>query len=388
MVEKSKYLLFIFVLFPSIIDAEFTHPGLLDSKEELLFMKQRIRNHEEPWKTGYQQIPVFLHHKPSPVEVYVDGPGHSDPEDVYNQQLSHDAEAAYASALHWIVTGDIAHAEKAIEFLDAWAHTVRKIDDDGDGSLSTSYNWPRMIYAAEILKHTCKGWSPDKSSRFENVLLQLVWPATESAMRKGESGAKTGGTLHNNWTSMALMCRMAIAIHTDDQGKYQNLLPQVRLQIRHYIYPSGQCVETFRDLWHSQMGIAPLAAACEMAWHQGDDLYSTANNRLLAGVEWHIPFIMKEKRGWPEPEEVDSPYYEWNQPDNAGEPWYFYEMVYNHYHNRLGFSATNTLRILTESVAGDNKFPVRPERKSRTGGWGTVTHVSMGKQKKTGHNGF
>ena len=380
MAEKSKYLSVIFILLPLIAQAQFVHPGLLDSKEELLFMKEKIRNNEEPWKTGYKQIPIYLNHKPQPVAVYKDGPGHSDPEDIYNQQLNRDGEAAYASAIHWIVTQDDAHANKAAEILNEWAQTIKEIKDNGDGSLSTSYNWPRMIYAAEILKYTYDGWSRDNRSRFENVLRRLVWPATEAAMRKGEPGAKIGGSLHNNWTSMAIMCRVAIAIHTDDKKKYQNLLPQVRAQIKHYIYPSGQCVETARDLWHSQMGMAPLVAACEMAWHQGDNLYSTADNRLLRGIEWHIPYIMKDNRGWPTPEELNSPYYKWDQPDNAGEPWYFYEMVYNHYHYRLGLEAPNNLRILTESVTDDNKFPARPEKQSRTGGWGTATHARIAKK--------
>ncbi len=92
--------------------------------------------------------------------------------------------------------------------------------------------------------------------------------------------------------------------------------------------------------------------------------------------------FMKENRGWPTPEELDSPYYRWDEPDKAGEPWYFFEMVYNHYHNRLALAAPNTQQILTESVTDDNEFPVRPEKQSRTGGWGTATHVSMGKQQK------
>ena len=164
-------------------------------------MKEKVKNKEEPWKTGYEQIPMCLRHIPQPTEIYKDGLGRSGPEDVHNRQLNRDAEAAYASAIHWVVTEDRAHAEKAAEILKAWAYTIKEIDDNGDGSLSTSYNWPRMIYAAEILKHTYDGWNQDHCSRFENVLLHLVWPATETAMRKGEPGAKMGGSLHNNWTS-------------------------------------------------------------------------------------------------------------------------------------------------------------------------------------------
>ena len=40
MVERSKYLSVIFTLLPFIAQAKFVHPGLLNSKEELVFMKE------------------------------------------------------------------------------------------------------------------------------------------------------------------------------------------------------------------------------------------------------------------------------------------------------------------------------------------------------------
>ncbi len=369
--KKNKFLLqyiLIIIFFAVNVYAEFTHPGLLNNMEELNFMREKILAHEEPWASGYAQIPDFLEHTPQPVEIYKDGKGHSDPEDIIMQHLRDDGMAAYGSALHWIVTGDEAHALKVIEILDAWSTTLKKIDavsiSNDDVSLSTGYCWPNHIYAAEIIRATYENWSQESQLRFKNMLLDLVWPALQIAEDKSNN---------NNWKSLAIFCRTTIAIYTNNQAKYEYALAKLREQIPTYCYPSGQCIETARDLWHSQMGIAPLVAAAEMVWHQGEDVYATGDNRLLTAVEWHIPFIMKSTAGWPS--EFDSPYYPPDKPDSGGGPWPFYELVYNHYHNRMGLETPNTWKILTQSVAGEKDFPVRPELWSRTGGWGTATHI-------------
>ncbi len=340
----------------------FKHPGLLNTTEDYSLIKKKVNEKEEPWKSGYLKIPVFLDHQPGPVDVYIDGAGHRDEQDINMQKLTADGMAAYGSALHWVVTGDTAHIVKTIEIVNAWAYTLKQIDPWQDGSLSTSYGWPCLIYAAEIARHLYSGWKTGDVEGFEAFLSGLIWDGTEKALKR-----------ENNWRSMAIFCRMAIAIFTDNRNRYESTIEELKKQILSYCYPSGQCLETARDLWHSQMGMAPLVAACEMAWHQGDDLYSLENNRLLGSVEWHIPFIMDETEGWPKV--FDSPKYEPSSPGNEGRPWPFYEMMYNHYHNRLGFETPNTWKILTGTVAGFDEFPVRPEEWERTGGWGTVTHA-------------
>jgi hypothetical protein len=347
--------------------AGFAHPGLLDSMAELSLMREKIRAGAEPWRSGYSQIPSFLAHAPRPVEIYRDGAGHTgDSQDVNQVRLCEDAQAAYGSALHWIATGEEAHARKAMDILNAWSGTLREVKTSGDGSLSTCYGWPGMIYAAEILRHTWGGWPPAEQARFKAVLLERVWPATARAERKDNQ---------NNHTSLALLCRLAIAVYADDRPRFEQVLERLRQQIRHYCYPSGECVETPRDLWHAQMGLAPLVAAAEFAWHQGADLYALDGNRLLSCVEWHIPFILGDRKA-PWPKAFDSPYYDPPaKPRETGKAWAFYELVYNHYHNRMGLEAPNTWRMLSApgSVSGEG-IPGRPEGWQRTGGWGTATH--------------
>jgi hypothetical protein len=337
----------------------FRHPGLLNSEEELLFMRGQVLAGAEPWRGGFERIPDFSDHTPRPVAEYRDGAGHSrDRYDFNMQQLVGDAEAAYGSALRWYVTGEEAHARKSIEIMNAWSSTLRTIDPRDDGPLSTSYGWPAMIFAAEIIRTTHGGWVDADQARFARLLREVVWPGTQRAVDKDNG---------NNWRSLGLFCRITIAVYVDDERSFSEQTDALRQQITHYVYPDGQTLETPRDLWHSQMGIAPLAAAAEIAWHQGVDLYSHADNRLLRGVEWHIPYLLGDTTGWPaEFSSTEEKYEGYEAPGEPQELWPFYELVHNHYRNRMGLETPNTERLLRS--AG------RPEGWERTGGWGTATH--------------
>src|ERR1700723_2792258 len=69
----------------------------------------------------------------------------------------------------------------------------------------------------------------------------------------------------------------------------------------YFIHPGylGQTQEAGRDQGHNTLEIALLAPLCEMAWHQGVDLYGYENNRVLAGAEYvakynlfqDVPFV-------------------------------------------------------------------------------------------------
>jgi hypothetical protein len=337
----------------------FRHPGLLDSAEELALMRQKVGAGAEPWKSGFDTIPDFRDHRPRPVADYRDGAGHSDDRyDINQQKLVGDAEAAYGSALRWVVGRDERDARKAIEIINAWSGTLHHIDTRDDGPLSTSYGWPAMVYAAEIVRSGYDGWKPADQARFAALLRELVWPATQRAVDKDNG---------NNWRSMGLFCRLVISVYLDDRAGFDDQIDALRRQIPHYVYADGQSLETPRDLWHVQMGIAPLVAAAEIAWHQGVDLYSYSDDRLLTGVEWHIPFLLGDTAGWPrEFSSTEKKYRGGPAPGERSDLWPFYELVYNHYHRRMGLPAPNTARLLASGGG--------PEGWERTGGWGTATH--------------
>lgn len=62
--------------------------------------------------------------------------------------------------------------------------------------------------------------------------------------------------------------------------------------ITKYIYPNGQCQETTRDWGHVQLGIGEFAKAAQVAWTQGIDLYSVADDRLALGFEYAANYLL------------------------------------------------------------------------------------------------
>ena len=56
------------------------------------------------------------------------------------------------------------------------------------------------------------------------------------------------------------------------------------------INPVGQSSESGRDQAHTQLGLGNLGEAFQMAWNQGDDLFSLLGNRLLFGYEYTVRY--------------------------------------------------------------------------------------------------
>jgi hypothetical protein len=90
-----------------------------------------------------------------------------------------------------------------------------------------------------------------------------------------------------------------------------------------------------------------MASVAEMAWHQGDDLYGWAHNRFLRAAE----YVAKYNNGG----DVPFATYEWGSGTNGAvqtqtaissasrnEMRPVWEMIYNHYANRMGLSVPNT----------------------------------------------
>lgn len=52
-----------------------------------------------------------------------------------------------------------------------------------------------------------------------------------------------------------------------------------------------RCVQTLRDLYHSQFGLGGLLQMAEIAWQQDEDLFSSSSHALAAAMETHARII-------------------------------------------------------------------------------------------------
>lgn len=272
-------------------DHVFKHPGILHSQADLDFVRARLAAGEEPWTSALAAMRKSefcqLDYKPKIIPVI-------NPHDKTVGYLMKDASAAYGHALLWSLTGEKAHAEKAIEILDASGSTLKAIDlgRSDQGKVTAGFTGGKFASAAELIAHyrqpegSGAGWAPVSADQFRKMLRDVFYPRLEGFKPE----------FNGNWDASLMATMMAIAVFCDDHGKFNTALDYYlngkgHGAITHYIHAHGQNQESGRDQVHGQMGLGALAACCEIAKKQGLDLYSAANNRLAAGYEHMAKYL-------------------------------------------------------------------------------------------------
>jgi hypothetical protein len=335
-------------------DGAFIHPGMLHNEED--FERMRKHKNRRPWKAGWERL-VANHHasldyKPRPVENVVRGRDRLATAPENYRLLFNDTAAAYACALRWRVSGDRAYAEKAVEILNAWSATLKKLSGSTDVCLAAGIYGYQFANAAEIMR-TYKGWKPEDFERFKTMMREVFLSINERFLEHHN------GTIDEhywaNWDLCNMASMMAIGILCDDRKSYNYVVRYFKRgngngaikNAVYYVHPGGlgQWQESGRDQGHATMGIPLMATICEMAWKQGDDLYGYDNNRFLAGAEYvakynlgeDVPFKKYVNRKHGTHTEVSS------HGRGAQRPGW--ELVYNHYVIRKGLSAPWTKKM-------------------------------------------
>ena len=62
----------------------------------------------------------------------------------------------------WCITGDEAHAKKAVEILNAWSATLKKMDGH-DVQLGAGLNGFKFVNAAELMRASYPKWTAKES---------------------------------------------------------------------------------------------------------------------------------------------------------------------------------------------------------------------------------
>jgi len=136
---------------------------------------------------------------------------------------------------------------------------------------------------------------------------------------------------------------MAIAVFCDDEVLLERALLYYLHgdgdgSLAHYIYDNGQCQESGRDQQHTQLGLAHMGDACQIAWNQGWDLYGANGNSLLRGFEYTAAYNLGEKVEF-RPDIDRTGQYRHNviSPPSSLRP--IYEQIFAHYRVRRGLPA-------------------------------------------------
>lgn len=319
--------------------AGFKHPGLLQSAEDLAFVKRQIQAGAQPWTDAFERLRApqterrrgaregpLLDFKPQPFAHVVRG-AYGNPS-VGGAELSSSAEAAADAAFLWFITGEKAYAAKAIEIINAWSSTLWSFDYNDAKLLAgwTGYQW---CSAAELLRAGDSGWQPRDREQFTRMLRTVYLPLIENYFPEA----------NGNWDAAMMATEICIAVFLDDRAIFDRtvrhfLRGRGNGGLTKYIYPSGQCQETTRDAAHTQLGLGYLAIVCQVAWTQGVDLYATADNRLALGLEYTAKYLLGETvpiKGLP------------SEPGRLSD---IYRSAYDHYRTVKGLDLPFTARAV------------------------------------------
>jgi hypothetical protein len=317
----------------------FVHPGLLHTRADLDRMRQQVAAGREPWKGGFEKL---RGHGQSSSDWELRGPLETVTRETGNTHgntaMVLDGNAAYQNALMWCITGDEAHARKAVQILNAWAGTLRRMNGH-DVQLAAGLNGFKFVNAAELMRHTYPAWKAEDVVRLERMLKEAIYPPI-----------KDFATFANgNWDAACLKTIMAIGVFCNDRALFDRAVDYLRSgegngRLTHYVFDaSGQCQESGRDQTHTQLGLGALAEACEVAWNQGVDLYGEADNRLLKGFEYTARYNLGQDVPFVAHVDTTGKYrHEKIATLQRGKLRPVYEMVWNHYENRRGIAAPFT----------------------------------------------
>jgi hypothetical protein len=315
----------------------FVHPGITHKLSDLDRMKYMVEAQVDPWYSSYQEMAAKsqasydyeVQGDPSFTELGRDS-------GVNYSAWNSDIRAAYYNALQWYITGDSQHADKAVEIFNAWTN-LTSVTSGGTDSLSGGVGYI-MIEAAEIIKNTYSGWSESEIDAFKAMLVYPGYSTTSKPsgdtsfywMSYQGDPARHGNQGLSGWRTV-----MAMGIFMDNEIMYDRALrhlkglphrsddlaypsgPRIRGSLSsstdyadtysttagsanedygfngvmtNYLWENGQCQESSRDQQHVFFGIGLICSMAEMAWNQGEDLYSYEDDRLLLGLEYNMKY--------------------------------------------------------------------------------------------------
>ncbi|MFI7018957.1 alginate lyase family protein [Streptomyces sp. NPDC050164] len=328
--------------------ATFTHPGMLHNWGDINRAKVRVAAGDNPWLSGWNKLRENSHSQSTwtarPQSVVYRGSG--TPENY--SLLYNDIAAAYQNALRWQIAGTAANGDCAVRILNAWANTLTSIQGTADRYLAAGiYGW-QFANAAELMR----GYAGFDLNRFKQMMLNVFYPQNNSFLTNHNDACITN--YWANWDLCNMASIMAIGILCDDGAKYDQAVNYFKNgggngQIRRAVpflhpgvegYDLGQWQESGRDQGHTIMGMGQMGAICEMAWNQGEDLYSYDGRRFMKAAQYVAKYNLNMN--------VPFTTYTWGSGQNCsqqshtaissisrGQPRPVWAMLHYHYGRRL-----------------------------------------------------
>ncbi|WP_077609675.1 RICIN domain-containing protein [Clostridium sp. Marseille-P2415] len=358
----------------------FIHPGMLHTDESFEAMNEAINNKLYPnydtWNALKSNGFSASDWQPREVETIIRDNSGSNCSAFYI-----DLRRAYQNALIWKLSGSKANGEAACRILNAWSAKTTNITGNADRYLAAGIYGYQLANVAEIMRD-----HPDfNKSSMDTLLLNVFYPKNNEFLTKHNDAHI--GNYWANWDLCNIASMISIGIFTDREDIYNQAVDYFKTGLGNgsiyncipFVYDDGtaQWQESGRDQGHTTLGISLYGSICEMAWNQGDDLYSLSDNRFLKAAEYVAKYNNME--------EVQYTPYEWLKGQKGNSDWMnsisadsrgsirpVYSLIYNHYVKRMGLPAPNIEKVLNG----------RLEKEQSNGdelGWQSLTFANTGK---------
>jgi hypothetical protein len=329
----------------------FVHPGILHTQAELDRMKANVTAGTQPWKAGWDKLTAnsFAQttYAPNPEQVVCAGAGGCPNGETF-MPLARDCAAAYQNALRYRISGDTAHADKAIAILNAWSSTLQTITGDSNAGLRAGLYGYQLAVAGELMRGY-GGWAAADFARFTNMLLTKFYPISSDFLRRHN------GTCFDhywaNWDLANMTTILAIGVLTSDRAKFNEAITYFKAglgtgqvdRLVNHIYPGnpvlGQCQESGRDQGHATLDISLAGAFCKIAYDQGEDLFAYDNNKVLALAEYTAKYNLGMDVPWTNYTNCEGQAMTVISPNGRGTIRPSWELLYNHYVKLKGLNA-------------------------------------------------
>lgn len=305
----------------------FRHPGGLHSQEDFDRIRQQLDEKNAKVVSAYNTLINATYSQSdcgtSPVEYIIRGGGVG--ENYIN--AARGATIAYQNALRWKIDGSKEHAHHAVDVLMQWARTTKGIGGDSNYALAAGIYGYQFAQAAELVRDY-EGWSAEDFNYYKQWMLNVWYPSCIGFLR-GRNGTwenagrwwQAPGHYWSNWGLCNVLAVMSIGILCDDVYIYNQGLSYFKYdQVGTFTDPRtdnpikndglteflgnlvvttqeseletgaygklGQMQESGRDIGHASFAAGLAVDIAQIAWNQGDDLFSYMDNRLAAGIEY------------------------------------------------------------------------------------------------------
>ena len=379
---------------------EFKSEGLMNTLDELQYIKEKIKAGEEPWASNFEKMKkskwAAKIYTPVPYEIpYSEFSGMNDNGSASENQ---DSVAAYTQALMWIFTEEETYAKNAVRILNDWANTIQS-HDGGNWYLNSAWCGSKFPLAAQLMKLTYEKWTKEEQQAMHDAFNRAYLPLLNQRFSYGNrlfsvSNALVAIGIFNEDKAafhqglIEYLSYLPSFIYLDSDGdspipaNYWEIRPtndeyyemikdkypdkekswvmapnkykpsngdditmmtlgnKLFLWNHSGAYINGMAAEIGRDLGHTDMAIGAAINVAEMAWHQGIDIYSIFEERYTAFSELQA----KLRLGYTLPNTL---YGGVVSPTTMHATW---EILYNHYHNRRGIELPFTKQLINPYI--------------------------------------